>query len=477
MASSTRCLRATSSIPLTTGRARSSTSWAISNGSETVFNSGSTVTVQVLTDTFTPTSDGPSCADESFTAETSNLNLVAGSCCPIGESWPGIQFTESNAANPTFSCGSNVNLTNQVIATSTPSIFVRPTGEADIVEEANSALVYFHASPGGAWYTNVIAQNAAAYSAPSIVVRPSGEADVAVQGPYNSLVVYSASPGVAVPTTVAPNGSTFSAPRIAVRPTGELDVVAQGPNDSLLYYLQFPGGGWDSSTVAGNGTTASAPSIFVRANGEADIVAQTPGNELFSSSRCPDTLERAHDARREQLHVLRALESSSGRTAKQTSSRKGSTTRSTTTRRRPATHGRARRLPAAAARSHRPPSSSARPGRPNRGPWAEPDHLVPPRDARSGVVDVHDWSERKLVRAAGHRRPLVGRGRRRISRVAHDNELLHRLPRPALERGDDHPALTFPAASPLSREGGDDAVIARGGRVAAARAAVSRSRS
>jgi hypothetical protein len=69
------------------------------NGSAIVFNNGATVTVQVLTDSTQPTTNAPACASEGFTGETSNLNLVAGSCCPLGGATPGIQFIESNDPN------------------------------------------------------------------------------------------------------------------------------------------------------------------------------------------------------------------------------------------------------------------------------------------------------------------------------------------------------------------------------------------
>jgi VCBS repeat protein len=69
------------------------------DGSEAVFNNGSSITVNVAaTD---GSSNAPSCvADSGTTGETNNLNL--GSCTASGGSTPSIQFTESNAANGTF---------------------------------------------------------------------------------------------------------------------------------------------------------------------------------------------------------------------------------------------------------------------------------------------------------------------------------------------------------------------------------------
>jgi|GEM_PF-2092164 len=65
-------------------------------GNQAVFNTGSTVVVQTLTDS--PGVEGPSCTNQSHTGETNNLSVVADSCCMLGGSFKGIQFTETNAA-------------------------------------------------------------------------------------------------------------------------------------------------------------------------------------------------------------------------------------------------------------------------------------------------------------------------------------------------------------------------------------------
>jgi len=70
-------------------------------GSQYSFNSGSSIVVQTLTDSVTPTTSAPTCTLAGITAETNNLTLVANSCCPIGGSLPGIQFMQSNASAPT----------------------------------------------------------------------------------------------------------------------------------------------------------------------------------------------------------------------------------------------------------------------------------------------------------------------------------------------------------------------------------------
>jgi hypothetical protein len=108
----------------------------------------------------------------------------------------------------------------------------------------------------------------------SIFVRPGGEADVVLIGMDNSLLYFSATPGS--PWTsqlVAGPGSISSDPAIFVRADGEADIVAAGPDNSLMYYWAMPGGTWSNAKV---GSAFSALSIAVRVDGEADIVAQGP---------------------------------------------------------------------------------------------------------------------------------------------------------------------------------------------------------
>jgi hypothetical protein len=71
------------------------------NASEAVFNSGASIVVQTLTNSVVPTNSAPTCQSAGFTAETNNLNLTPGSCCPVGGTSPGIQFMESNATGAT----------------------------------------------------------------------------------------------------------------------------------------------------------------------------------------------------------------------------------------------------------------------------------------------------------------------------------------------------------------------------------------
>ena len=168
-------------------------------------------------------------------------------------------------------------------------IFVRSTGEADIVAHGpNNSLMYYHAMPGAPWGSGVAVPGPGTISPPSIFVRSTGEADIVAQAPDGSLWYYYAMPGSPWNSTrVAGPGTTFSAPSIFVRSTGEADIVAQGPEFSLVYYYATPGSPWNSAQVAGPLTTLSAPSIFVRSTGEADIVATGADNSLVYYDATP----------------------------------------------------------------------------------------------------------------------------------------------------------------------------------------------
>jgi hypothetical protein len=70
-----------------------------STGAKALFNSGTTLAVQLLTDA--GNTSPPTCNPTgSSTAESNNLSVVSGSCCTFGGSSPGIRWTESNATSP-----------------------------------------------------------------------------------------------------------------------------------------------------------------------------------------------------------------------------------------------------------------------------------------------------------------------------------------------------------------------------------------
>lgn len=68
------------------------------NGSQAVFNSGSTIVVRTAMDVGTA---APSCLLEGFTAETNNLTLTGTPTVESGAVWPSVVFTESNPGTAT----------------------------------------------------------------------------------------------------------------------------------------------------------------------------------------------------------------------------------------------------------------------------------------------------------------------------------------------------------------------------------------
>ncbi len=77
-------------------------------GSETIFNSGSTIVVRTSVGNGSP--QAPSCLGKGFTAETNNLFFVQASAVPPMESLPAVVFTQSSAASTTLPCNSATRL-------------------------------------------------------------------------------------------------------------------------------------------------------------------------------------------------------------------------------------------------------------------------------------------------------------------------------------------------------------------------------
>jgi hypothetical protein len=77
------------------------------NGAQVNLGSGTSIEVQNLVTTATPTRNAPGCLVNGTSGETNNLNPI-GACCAFGGDTPGIQFFESNVADaaapacPTF---------------------------------------------------------------------------------------------------------------------------------------------------------------------------------------------------------------------------------------------------------------------------------------------------------------------------------------------------------------------------------------
>ena len=113
--------------------------------------------------------------------------------------------------------------------------------------------MYYWAVPGCPWQSTQVAgaDTTMASSAPSVFVRPDGEADIVVVGPDNTLMYYWGAPGSSWRSAqVAAARKAFFATSIVVRSDGEAAVVAQGPDDTLLYCWAAPGSVWSSTQIS-----------------------------------------------------------------------------------------------------------------------------------------------------------------------------------------------------------------------------------
>jgi hypothetical protein len=109
-----------------------------SDGSEANFNSGSSVTVQVVV--LNGTTDAPTCAaDAGTTAETNNLNL--GSCAGTGGASPYIEFSESNPETITTEAATNITASSAYLSGT-----VNPEGDGGY------AYFYYGTDPSMTYY-------------------------------------------------------------------------------------------------------------------------------------------------------------------------------------------------------------------------------------------------------------------------------------------------------------------------------------
>jgi Bacterial Ig-like domain (group 3)/Divergent InlB B-repeat domain len=139
------------------------------NRSKAVFNSGATIVVRTVVDG--AGSGAPFCMDESFTAETNNLNFASPPAAEAGLS-PAVVFTESTSGSAALPCDSAVEL--GVVVPPTPT---SPTG-------AIHTLTPTMTWTGGS-YVNSVEVHILRHSVPPVVVLESNFAPASI----SSLVV------------------------------------------------------------------------------------------------------------------------------------------------------------------------------------------------------------------------------------------------------------------------------------------------
>jgi hypothetical protein len=100
-------------------------------GSETTFNSGSTVVVRTSVDYGSPSA--PSCLGQGFTRETNNLFFVQASVVPPSELLPAVVFTQSSATSTTSPCNSATGVAAKEKQAATDTHDFNGDGKSDIL--------------------------------------------------------------------------------------------------------------------------------------------------------------------------------------------------------------------------------------------------------------------------------------------------------------------------------------------------------
>ena len=177
----------------------------LGNGSygTATFNSGTTLTVQLLTDSATGNTSAPTCGPyDSTTGESNSLTFVPGSCCTFGGETPGIQFSESNVSGAAaqacpyshFAFQSNttalwVGETDMglgMMGGTSPSIATMPSGAWQAAFQANTGNLWVVGTQDDCGSMGL---GMMAGTSPSIASMPSGAWEAAFQANTGNLWV------------------------------------------------------------------------------------------------------------------------------------------------------------------------------------------------------------------------------------------------------------------------------------------------
>jgi hypothetical protein len=173
---------------------------------------------------------------------------------------------------------------------SQPAISVSDAGDVDIAALGpNGTVLHYHAGPDLSWSSDTVLaaplppDGDVAVSRPAIFVRPSGEVDVVIETSSNNLALCATTPGNPWLCQTFGYGKAFSSPALFERPSGEVDVVVLNSDGTLAYYWGQPSYAtlaegstpFDGQDIGNPGTFYSAPAIFVDsdANATAHVVA------------------------------------------------------------------------------------------------------------------------------------------------------------------------------------------------------------
>jgi hypothetical protein len=173
------------------------------NSSTAVFNSPTSIEVQVLTQSQTPTRAAPTCPSglSGSTAESNTLGLV-GSCCAFGGDVPGIQFFESNVSGAAAPACPKLTATPSPVSIASGSQgYTTLSVVGNLVgQSSNTALQPKSCSVGGAvpsWQNNAIQGEEWFFTVPSSDAPGSTLFDTAtcdIGGPALSIPISVANP-------------------------------------------------------------------------------------------------------------------------------------------------------------------------------------------------------------------------------------------------------------------------------------------
>jgi hypothetical protein len=226
--------------------------------------------VQTLTDSLGGTTAAPSCVQEGFTGETTNFNLVAGSCTAFGGSSPGIRFTE---------------VTNSpgIASTSRPiNAISRGPGSIDIFYRSTDGTVHTNDLSGSGWgVDNSIGGSGVGY--PVAVPRGPGHIDAFAIG-NNGEVLTADWAGGATWTAWWPLLSgNFSTGLVGLSRDGSL-IDIFGSSQGTLTRDAWDGQNWNPAPLQQGNSILGAPSVVSWGPRRMDVFARGTDQGLYTKS-------------------------------------------------------------------------------------------------------------------------------------------------------------------------------------------------
>jgi hypothetical protein len=237
------------------------------NGSAANFNAGSTLVIQLSTDTGSQAR--PGCTYDSLTGETNNLSIVETSFAATDSLYPSLVFTESNATGtvPISNCNGTLSL---------------PGGSTDSYAPGSRQLTIPSLQIGWATYSDVVV------TVGSIVTPPSG---TSANGAVDT---YDPQTGLLTVQAVSVGAQTYYNVTVTINALLSIGAVA-GADWYDGYYLHVPqiqAAGTDYGDVlvtvrsvvrVGGRMPAAASDTYVASSDELSIPAVQSGTAVFTN--------------------------------------------------------------------------------------------------------------------------------------------------------------------------------------------------